>query len=231
LSPGRHAQSQTGRAKPVVLAGGVALLVVVGIVLLLVLGGDGVGVGAGGVETSQETPPFDFELTKVLAVPTRPEAVAAQLHGKAKPAAEDVAEVMTALYAGAFLDPEHWQNDDFDDVWSAFSTEAGAEAQASEDVLTAGSDAGTAFTPIEPDEGTLRVRVLLDQKDVPVSVVAIATFSATAAGSDGSTVLMQSTGQFVFERTHEAWQVVSFHVQRNDQRVEAATPSASGSPS
>jgi hypothetical protein len=231
LSQGRHARTQTGRAKPIVLAGGVAALIAIGVVLFLVLGGGGAGGVLVGGDDAPSTPPFDFELAKIVAVPTRPDAVAKKLHGKARPAAEEVADAMTDLYVGSFLDPEHWQNDEYDDVWSVFSDEAAAEAESRADVLTAGIGAGTAFDSIEPDEGTLRMRVLLDEKDEPFSVVAIVRFSATGSAPDGSSVLMQSAGQFILEQTDDGWDIVSFHVQRNDQREEATTPSGSVSPS
>jgi hypothetical protein len=214
-----------------VLAGGVAALIAIGVVVFLVLGGGGDGGIIGGDGDTPATPAFDFELAKVVAVPTRPDAAAKKLHGMARPAAEDVAATMTDLYVGAFLDPEHWQHDDYDDVWSAFSDHAAAEAQTSVRVLTAGDAAGTTFDTIRPDEGTLRVKVLLDAKDQPFSVVAIVSFSATGSATDGTDVLMKSTGQFVLEQTDGEWQIVSFHVQRNDQAEEAPTPSASVSPS
>jgi hypothetical protein len=176
-----------------------------------------------------ETPEFAFETTKVLAVPTRPDAQPSTLHETAEPVAAGIAEAMDVLYIEAFLDPDNWQDGSYDDVWTLFEPGAAAEAEASVDTLTAGTGAGEAYDSIQPNVGLLRVKVLLDKQDRPFSALALVKFTAIGAGKDGDEVLIDSRGQFIFGQVDEEWRIVSFRVLRDDESREppiSASPSA-----
>jgi hypothetical protein len=230
LAEGRHASSP--RIKPAAVVGGGVVLVIAVVLVVALLGGGGGRALIGGSEPS--TPSFSFKVTKVVAVPTRPDATAAKLKGKAKAPANEVVQVMDALYVQAFLNPENWQNASYDDVWSMFESGAGAQAQQQVDTLTAGSGAGAVFDEILPKSGTLKAKVLLDPKDEPSSVVAIVKFVAIGSGKDGKDLAMTSQGQYVFQKIDGTWKVVSFKVVRNDvpkAPSPSASASASGSPS
>jgi len=205
------------------------VLVVAVVLAVLLLGGNGgrALIGGGNEPT---TPAFSFKVTKIVPVPTRADAKAAQLKEKAKPPANEVANVMDALYVQAFLNPDNWQNASYDDVWSMFESGAGAQAQQQVDTLTAGSGAGAAFDEILPKSGSLKAKVLLDPKDEPYSVVAIVKFVAIGSGKDGQDLSMTSKGQYVFQKIDGAWKVVSFKVIRKDV-PKAPSPSASASTS
>lgn len=207
------------------------MAVVAVIVAFLLLGGGGGGAGA--LSAGPGTPDFAFETTKVLAIPTRADAEAEQLRSKAQAPAAAVTKIMDAIYTGAFLDPGNWQDGSYDKVWTLFDQGAGTEAQAQVDTLTAGSSAGGAFDTILPSAGsTLKIKVLLDPKDAPYSVVAIVRFRATGRGKDGQNLQMLSTGQFLFQRVDGSWKVVSFKVVRNDrQRPSSPSSSTPGSSS
>lgn len=205
------------------------MIVVAAVVLGFVLLG-GADTPLAGPDTPP-TPHFAFERTKVVAVPTRANAEAGKLTTRAKPAADEVAKVMDALYVGAFLDSGNWQDGSYGDVWDLFDQGASAEAQQQVDTLTAGTGAGEAFDTIVPDAGVLKTKVLFDQRDQPFSIVAIVRFEATAGGKDGPDLRLNSAGQFVFQKVDGTWKVVSFRVLRNDVPEPAATATPSESPS
>lgn len=230
MADGRHA-SKSSRIRPATLIiGGVAVLIAVVIAVLLLGGGDKLP-GIIGPDLL-ETPPFAFEASKVIVVPTRADAQDGELEAKAEPVAAEVEDTMDALYIGAFLDPGNWQEGAYDDVWELFEPGAGAEAQAQVDTLTAGTGAGDAFDEIQPTLGTLQMKVLFDQEDQAFSAVAIVRFAARGKSKEGPDVRIRSEGQFVFEQTDGVWKVVSFRVLRHNDLVEtSASESPSESPS
>ena len=123
---------------------------------------------------------------------------------------------------GAFLDPDNWLEGSYDGVWELFESCASTEAQEQVETLTAGVGAGDAFEQILPEHGTLKTKVLFDQKEQAFSVVAITRFEAVGTGKDGDDVRMTSRGQFVFQQVDGEWRVVSFKVLR-DNEVEASS--------
>jgi len=196
---------------------------------ILLLGGKGALPGFG--PTTPPTPDFAFAKAKVSTVPTRAGVKIAKLKATAKVAADEVAKTMDVLYIGAFLDPGNWQAASYGDVWDLFDTGASAEAQQQVDTLTAGTGAGAAFDAIVPVSGSLKAKVLFDQKDQPFSVVAIVQFEATGSGTDGQDLQINSKGQFVFQKVDGAWKVVSFRVLRNDIPVVTVSATPTVSPS
>jgi hypothetical protein len=205
----------------------VVAAVVLGFVLL---GGDAGGIipGIGG-SPKPPTPEFAFEVTKVTPVATRNDVKHAELQADAETAADEVTTQMDALYLGAFLDPDNWLEGSYDSVWELFESGASAEAQSQIETLTAGVGAGDAFEQILPAKGTLKTKVLFDQKEQAFSVVAVTRFEAVGSGKDGSDVRMTSRGQFVFQQVDGEWRVVSFKVLRDNEVEESV--SASTSPS
>lgn len=131
---------------------------------------------------------------------------------------------------GAFLDPDNWLEGSYDGVWELFESSASTEAQEQVETLTAGVGAGDAFEQILPELGTLKTKVLFDQKEHAFSVVAITRFEAVGTGKEGDDVRMTSRGQFVFQQVDGEWRVVSFKVLR-DNEVEASSSPASATPS
>jgi hypothetical protein len=132
------------------------------------------------------------------------------------------------LYMDAFLDPDNWLEGSYDSVWELFESDASTEAQEQVETMTAGVGAGDAFEQILPDKGTLKTKVLFDQKDRAFSVVAITRFEAVGTGKDGD-VRMTSRGQYVFQQVDGEWRVVSFKVLRDNEVEASASPSASPS--
>ena len=159
---------------------------------ILLLGGKNVIPGFG--PTTPPTPDFAFKTTKVMAVPTRAGVKVTTLKTTAKSAAADIKKAMDTLYIGAFLDPGNWQEGSYGDVWDLFDKGASTEAQQQVDTLTAGTGAGDTFDAIVPVTGSLKTKVLFDQKDQPFSVVAIVHFEATGSGKDGRDLADEQRG-------------------------------------
>jgi hypothetical protein len=209
------------------IVGGVVVVAAVVLGFLLLGGADGIPILGG--SPNPPTPEFAFKVTKVTPVATRAESKHQDLETKAHEAADQVVEQMSALYIGAFLDPDNWLDGSYDSVWELFDEGAGAEAQSQVETLTAGAGAGDAFEQILPEAGVLKTKVLFDLKDEAFSVVANTSFEAVGSGKDGQDVRMSSRGQFVFQRVDGEWRVVSFKVLR-DNELQEPSPSASATP-
>jgi hypothetical protein len=176
------------------------------------------------------TPPFEFELVKTLPISVAVGAKDAR-SGPAVRAAKQVVPMMNQLYSEAFLNPSDWKHNSYNAVWSLFDETAAAQARSDVDVLTAGTTAGDAYDSLTPDSGRLTVKVLLDKKNQPATLVAIVTFTADAKGKDGTTTLVKSSGQYFLRETDNGWIVYAYKVVRNDHVLSTtATPASSGSP-
>lgn len=176
------------------------------------------------------TPPFEFELVRTLPISVAAGAKDARSEPATR-AAEQVVPVMEQLYSEAFLNPSDWKHNSYDTVWSLFDETASREARIDVDVLTAGTTAGDTYDTVTPDSGRLTIKVLLDKRNQAATLVAIVTFTADAKGKDGTTTLVQSSGQYFLRETDDGWIVYSYKVVRDDQLLSATpTPAGSGSP-
>lgn len=233
MAEGRHAP-QPRRIKPayLVAAGVGALAIIVGLVVVLTGGSDSPFIPG---HSEAPTPTFMFQVTKTVPVTTvlqQPDGTppdAKKSTEAAKPAAANTEKTLHTLYSDAFLVPDNWTNDSYDDAFDAFSSQARAQAMNQIDILTAGTAAGDTYSDIQPAKATMKTRVLLDPKGQPYSAVSTVTFTADATLKDGTgTMMLISKGQFVFEKTADGWQITAFSVHRTDQAPKA-TGSASGS--
>lgn len=201
---------------------------VLSIVAILIVAGGGyaayrfLGIGGATVATSD----FSFRITKAVGVPTAPDVAARDLTDDAALVADYVAPVLDGLYTAAFLDRDAWGSGTYDDVWTAFDGEALTQAQSDVAVLTAGTDAATAFAAIEPVDGTLKVKVLFDVEGIPALVVASVRFEATAAPVEGGADTgIESTGRFFLRSIDGEWRIVAYVVDRADGPVAAEASS------
>jgi hypothetical protein len=231
LAEGRHI-SASRRVQPAILvAAGVAVLAVSVLLFALLSNGNGGQPGLGGGQDDPESPELTFQTTKIVVVPTRPDARPANLQTEAEPAAALAARLMDHFYTEAFLDRDSWLEGVYDEAWDIFDAGARARAQGVVETLTAGTAAADAFETIEPTKSTLRVKVLFDGMDHPHAVVAIVRFAAEGAGLDGSRTTMLSLGQFFLERVEGQWKVVSFQVKRDNERRPAGGATGTTTPS
>ena len=211
------------------------VLVVLGAVAFFVFRGKDTGTAA--VSTS---PVAGFQFVDVKSEPIATTAGADQKKTTkaALPIASLVTQQLNTLYGQGFLNPADWQQNKYDSALVVFDDGALTEAQQQLDVLTAGTTAGSTYSSITfvktgsgSNQASLKVQVLLDKANRPVSAVGIVKFSATAKGKDGSTVILKSQGQYIFRDIGGTWKVVSFNVTRDDQQVTTTTtPTGSATP-
>jgi hypothetical protein len=226
---GRHAAS-TPRKTPLLIIGGILVLIAVGVLVFLLTGGsDGpIGHAVGG--DTPETPAFDFEVSKPKVVVTAADAKPKEAQVAAAAAAKGTTEALDTFYTAVFLDPGNWQDGQYDEAFERFTQQAGALAQRQLDTMTAGSGAGEAFDTITPLPSTLRIKVLIDPEGLPYSAVGAVKFRAKGTG-DAGTHTFVSTGQYILQKVDGEWTVVSFSVSRDDDQKKSSTGSTSSSPS
>jgi len=212
----------------------VALLVVLGIGAVVLADGN-----PGGLLPGNDTPPaptFAFKVSKPKVQTTaqiNPEATVNEAKAKAaaKPAADQVATQLHDLYVEAFLDPANWMEPNYDSVNGFFAKSAQSSVTKQAKVLTAGEGV-TELASIVPLKSTLKLDVLLDPLDKPVSVAGTVNFQAKGTGG-GSVYIFKSKGQYVFRKVNGDWTIVSFSVHRADTEKapasSAATPTAEAS--
>jgi hypothetical protein len=223
---GRHAPASPRRT-PLLIAGVVALVVVLGIgAAVLAGGGDGIIPGVG--DDAPPAPTFAFKVSKPTVETTAqidPEATVNEARAKAAaaPAADQVATQLHDLYVAAFLEPANWTEANYESVNGFFVKPAQPSVTKQAKVLTAG-DGVTDLDSIVPLESTLRLEVLLDPTGKPASVAGIVNFQAKGTGG-GSVYIFKSKGQYLFRKLDGEWKVVSFSVRRADtEKVPASSP-------
>jgi hypothetical protein len=163
-----------------------------------------------------EIPSFRFDVGDRELVPSARGHVSRRDRRTARQAADRVQSVVTDLYVGAFLDPGHWTAGTYDEVFEIFAGSAREEARRRVGVLTAGEGAGDRFDGIEPIDGRLALRILLDRGGKPIVVAGKVRFRARGSGAEPT--LIRSDGTYLFRRIEGAWRIVSFDVERSDRK-------------
>lgn len=201
---------------------GVGLVIVLAIGAIVLLTRD----DAPGPPATRETnasespvaPSFRFTESSRDLVRTSRERIGKRHRRAAVAAAATAQEVLRGLYAEGFFDPANREQGRYSDAFRGFTRGARERAEAHVALFTVGP-AVDDFEQITPDSARIATRILLDRRGAPVLLVSSVRFSALASGSD--TVLLRSTGRFLFERVGRTWKVVSFQVIRNDRVREA----------
>ena len=203
------------------------------IALLLVVfrgGGGAIPILSGGPDNT--VPRFGFQVTKALAVATDPNADQAALKPTAEQIGAEITPAIDELFTNAFLDPSNWRDGDYGEIFGAFAADAAVSAQQDVETLTLGASAGDVYDSVDPEKSTLSYRVLFDPDGNVDTVVAVFSFSATGARTDGTYVALASRGQ-LFLRDLDGWKITAFKVTRKDHVTEPSppAPSAQASPS
>lgn len=192
---------------------------------VIVLAGSG---GTGPSASDRETPEFSFTVAKATGTSAAEDVKDPDLVDEATAVANQVAPIFDTLFTEAFLNPENLLSETYDSVWTAFGTDAVADAQAAVETLTLGGF-GPRFTDVQPEKGTLRARVLFDADGRATLVVVTIAFDATARPGAQGPATIASRGQYLLEGGPGAWRIVAFRADRSDENMPSLTPS--GSPS
>lgn len=181
---------------------------------------------------SVETPEFAFRLRDTEAVITSAEA-AGDAGEETQQAAEEVTLTLTRLYSLAFLDPENWRAGSYQTMLDFFADGAARDAAAQdEESLTLGEDAGVRFEEVLPSGGKLDVEVLLDTQGQAFTAVAHVQFTAKAEGSDGTTTVVGSRGQYFMRLGSEGtWTIYAYKVKRDEREPGAGSEGSTVTPS
>jgi hypothetical protein len=207
------------------------VLVAIGVAILLALRGGGGPIIGGGDEPA---PPFEFIVKPASAIPTAPDADEASLSASAAEVAQEITPIIDDLYTNAYLDPSNWRHDDYEEVFTAFASDAAATAEQSVETLTLGATAGDVFDTVDPGKSKLTYQVLFDPDGAPESAVVSVIFRATAERKNGTFLGIVSEGEFFLRQVDgqgEGWTITAFDVTRDDHEKEPPSPSASASPS
>ena len=178
-------------------------------------------IGGGG---AKPIPDFSFTVTKTQAVPTKSGLDTKKLANKAKAATKSAATVIDALYTEAFLDPNVWGKDS--KAFDNFTGDAKAAAAKKLTILTAGPNAATELTDLQPASGKLSTKVLFDDKGNAYQVMATVQFTADATLKTGGHATLVSTGQYFLKQVGGSWEVVAFEVKRADSATTTPPGSA-----
>jgi hypothetical protein len=132
----------------------------------------------------------------------------------ARTTAHRIRSVMERLYTAAFLDvrppASRWLH--------LFATNgAQKEAWTRRGVLTIGRKARQ-LRGVREQHGALRVRVLFDHRNRPLTAYAVTTFRGVGRIGTGGKFVVASRGRFFLQRGEHGWVITAFGVQRHDRR-------------
>jgi hypothetical protein len=214
-------RSQVARRRAIV--GALAALVLIAVIAFLVTrGGDG-GIFNGG--STAPPPEFAFTLKSASYVPTEKDGNKSAQNAAARDVGGKVKGTLDDLYFTAFVDPDTWG--DAGEIDDLFTSDAADQIDANLDALTLGADAGDTYTYVDPDAGTLTVKVLTNAKGEALQAFAKTSFVATATHTDGSFTKITVTGSFFLAKDGDTWKIQSFDVNRAEKATRAPAASAS----
>jgi hypothetical protein len=208
---------------------GIGILVVLGVALFLLLGGEDSPLG--NIPIFSDDPPVPtFEFTHVTS---GYEATVAGANKDAQNKTSDevatqVADPVTKLFQAGYVDPSSWG--DAGAIEDLFTDEAQKQIEANIGVLTLGADAGATYTSVQPSTSNLRVVTLTDGKGDALRALAEPEFTAIATHTDGTYSKITVTGTLFFVHDGNDWKIEAFSLNRDEKPVEAP-PSASPSTS
>jgi hypothetical protein len=225
-------EKRSAKAKRRLIVGGIALLLVIaGVVWALTRPeGESFIPFVGSNEPKIPTPPFAFKIKQVKANTTT-DAGPSKVIRVAKDAAGQVKSQLDILYYDAFVDPKHWDGDDYDDVWDLFDSGAKDQAESDIQTLTLGEGAGDVYDFVQPHKGGLTIHVLTDASNQPAEALAQVTFTAVATLDDGTYTKIVSTGHYFLKPVDGQWRIYSYDIKRQERKAEPPKSKASDSTS
>jgi hypothetical protein len=173
---------------------------------------------------------FSFELSKVNGSGPGGDVPGGEVEG----AAEGIRETLDAVYVAGYVDPSKWEGGSFPEVLEQFDDGAAERASSDLAFLTLGGEA-TRVDFVEPEVGTLRIRVLLDADAQPAGAVATARFVADGEFKDGKPLFVINDGTYYLRPDGDRWLISGYDVHgvvQPGQRPTGpqAAPTAGSSP-
>jgi hypothetical protein len=205
------------------IVGGAAVVVLIAVIAFLVTRGGGIP-GISGDSTAPP-PEFAFTLKAPSYVPTEKGGNSSAQNKGAHDAADRVKTTLDDLYFTAFVDPDTWG--DAGEIDDLFTPDAADQIDANLEALTLGKDAADTYTYVDPDNGTLTVKVLTNAKGEALQALAKTSFVATATHTDGSFTKITVTGSFFLTKDGDTWKIQSFDVNRTEKATKAPAASVS----
>lgn len=224
---GNH--SSDSRKSPAVIAIIVVLLIAAaGGAFFLLKGGKTTSKGDGGgdAELSDETPSFDFEVRKVVVVPTVAGDKTSKEQGQA--IAKQVSDTLSTFYKATYLDPTHWRDDNYSAAWSFFDKSAVADAKADAASLTLGD--GSSYEKVEPKPGTTTVKILMGENGKPLTANAQVTFGVLASTGSGESQTIASMGQYFLKPIGKDWLIFGYKIEQSSEQGDVLVGSPPPSP-
>jgi hypothetical protein len=169
---------------------------------------------------------FTFETVDVETITTG--KLGAAPGSQARRAAGRIETVLNGLYTVTFADKGYWG--DYGDAWGFFEENAAEGAEADVDVLTLGAEANDVYDTITPEDTTLTITVLTNERARPISAIAEVAFAASTALGDGTATTVVSEGSYFLRPTEDGWVIYAYRVAR-DEDAASPSPSAEASPS
>lgn len=214
-------RSQVARRRAIV--GGVAVVALIAVIVFFVTRGGGIPGISGG--STAAAPEFAFTLKAPTYVPTEKGGNGSAQNKAAHDAADRVKATLDDLYFTAFVDPDTWG--DAGEIDDLFTSDAADQIDANLEALTLGKDAGDTYTYVDPDTGTLTVKVLTNARGEALQAFAKTKFVAMATHTDGSFTEITVTGSFFLAKDGDTWRIQSFDVNRAEKATKAPVASAS----
>ncbi len=200
----------------------IALVFVMGLVLAA-CNGDGGDPGGNAPEVSEETPEFDFTLDKVTDTPTQPgAALTVKATAEDQKVADHLAKQLSLFYKAAFLDPANWKDGTYESAFELFDQHAMPDAKANVEVLTAGKDAGSTYSDIQPGFSHFNVRVLTGEKGKILSASALVEFRALGTLAAGGQRTFISKGTYFLNNVEGEWFINGFDIDREDAEGDSS---------
>jgi hypothetical protein len=149
--------------------------------------------------------PFAFQLNQVTALPVRVD----EPSGAATEAAGLVAETLSDLYDGGFMDPAAWDQSVPDRVWEAFAPDIRARAQRDAASFTLSALPGPLRT-VKASTSFLSVRVLVGPEGSAEVAFASVTLEARGQLVSGERLVVTSHATLVLRPVEGRWRIVAY---------------------
>jgi hypothetical protein len=207
-----------------IIAGVVAVVVVIVAIFLLTRGNGIIGTG--------NEPPVgnvNFHLKGTEFVATQPQGDIQAQKDTAKATADAVKQQLDTLFETAYVDPGSWG--DTGEIGDLFTDDAKGQLKDDIATITLGDNAGDTYGSVDPGKSSAKVRTLTDKSGNALRAAADISFTGLANHKDGTYTAITVTGTFFFVKDGDTWRIEGYSVDRKEKPAKAPVPKGSTSPS